>query len=80
MTFAEKSAWVMIVALVLAGYFYAQAVIAASQALGVIVLCGIWNYAVRSDGNLLFHILVLGMVASQVLEYAVSIFFYRRGV
>ena len=80
MTFAEKSAWVMIVALVLAGYFYAQAVIAASLALGVIVLCAIWNYAVRSDGNLLFHILVLGMVASQVLECAVSIFFYRRGV
>ena len=140
MTFFEKSAWIMIAALVLSGWFYFQAVIAMSQAIGVtappnvgliavatvvivsiaifghiiaavidpasadapederdtriaqragnlagwvlsiVVMGGIWSFAVRGDGNMLFHILVLGMVVSQIAEYALKIWFYRRGV
>ena len=140
MSFQEKSAWVMIVALVISGGLYLQGVLAASQALGgtappniglitfvtVVIIAfaifghvvaalsnladanapederdkriaqragsisglvlgfavfvGIWHYVARPDGNLLFHILVMGLVVSQIAEYILSIWFYRRGV
>ena len=140
MTFVEKSAWIMIIALLLAGWFYFNAVIAMTQAIGatappnvgiiavatvvivaiaifghviaavidpasadapederdtriaqragnfagwvlsIVVMVGIWNFAVRGDGNMLFHILVMGMVLSQLTEYALKLWFYRRGV
>lgn len=136
----EKSAWVMIAALVLSAWFYFTSVISMSQAIGatappnlgiiavativiiaiaifghviaavidpasadapederdkrvaqrsgnlagwvlsIVVMGGIWSFAVRGDGNLLFHILVMGMVLSQLAEYALKIWFYRRGI
>ena len=140
MTFQEKSAWVMIVALMLAGISYVFAFAGAWQALGhapppnigfaiiltiplvAIAIFGhavaalgnpaeanapederdrqiVWRagnlsgallgaisvaiiciFAVWNDGNLIFHALVLGLVISQVAEYALTIWFYRRGV
>ena len=140
MTFTEKSSWIMIVALLLSGWFYFYTVIAMTEAIGatappnvgiiavatvvivaiaifghviaavidpatadapederdkrvaqragnlagwvlsIIVMGGIWNFAWLGDGNMLFHILVLGMVLSQLTEYTLKIWFYRRGV
>ena len=140
MTFIEKSAWFMSLALIGAGGFYAREVLASSAALdgtappnigliafltiglvafaifghavaalgnpadadqpederdarvaqrsgniagyvlGAAVMSGIWSYALIADGNLLFHILVLGLVVSQISDYGLSIWFYRRGV
>lgn len=52
----------------------------AGWVLSIVVMGGIWSFAVRGDGNLLFHILIMGMVLSQLTEYALKIWFYRRGV
>ena len=48
--------------------------------LGFGCFAGLWQYFVTSDGNLLFHIIVASLIASQIAEYALTIFFYRRGV
>jgi hypothetical protein len=139
-TFLEKSAWVMIAALLLSGALYFNGVIAVSAELGHIappnigliafatvviiavaifghvlaalgnpadadapederdrtvawragntasyvlsasVLLGICAFALIGDGNLLFHLMVGGLIAAQVAEYALTILFYRRGV
>ncbi|MEO1322425.1 MAG: hypothetical protein AAFV59_05400 [Pseudomonadota bacterium] len=140
MTFQEKSAWVMILALVVSGAFYALSIYGAATALGdipppngvgmsiavvIIVAIAIFGhavaalgnlsdasapederdrivvrragnlsgallgvccilsiiaYAVIQHGNMLFHAIVFGLVLSQVAEYALTIWFYRRGV
>lgn len=140
MTFLEKSAWVMIAALVVSGALYTKAVLAMSAAIGGIappnvglivaativiiviaiightvaalantsdanapederdrmvawragntssyilsisVMLGLSIYAVTGAGNLLFHVLVGGLVLAQIAEYALTILFYRRGV
>ncbi|MEP1143958.1 MAG: hypothetical protein ABJH52_09570 [Henriciella sp.] len=140
MTFLEKSAWVMIAALIVSGAVYANAVLAMSSAMGAIappnvgliigvtiviiviaifghtvaalmntsdaeapederdrivawragnmsnyilslsVMLGLSLYALTGVGNLLFHVLVGGLVIAQIIEYALTIVFYRRGV
>lgn len=140
MSFQEKSAWVMCVALIVSGVFYAWSVIALANvaqiipppnalgiAIGVVIIVAIaifghavaaignpadantpederdrlvvWRagnlsgsllaltsmlammaFAVIGNGNLLFHMLVGGLVLSQLAEYALTIWYYRRGV
>lgn len=140
MTFQEKSAWVMCIALGLSGAFYAMLVLNAAEALqavpppngvglgiGVVIIVAIaifghavaaignpadanapederdrlvvWRagnlsgvllgalcmlsifiYAVLENGHLLFHTLVAALVISQIAEYALTIWYYRRGV
>jgi hypothetical protein len=41
-------------------------------------LAGLWNYMVHGDGNLMFHIVVGALIASQIAEYAFQIVFFRR--
>lgn len=48
--------------------------------LGAIIVMTICAFAVWNNGNLIFHALVLGLVISQLAEYALTIWFYRRGV
>jgi len=48
--------------------------------LGFGIFAGLWSYYFQRDGNLLFHIAVASLIASQVAEYALTILFYRRGV
>jgi uncharacterized membrane protein len=48
--------------------------------LGFGIFAGLWHYYFLSDGNMLFHIAVASLIASQVAEYALTIIFYRRGV
>lgn len=140
MSFQEKSAWVMCLALLISGSFYAWSVLALGNVLqdipppnvgglaiaviiivaiaifghavaaignpmdanapederdrlvvwragnlsgallGVICMLGLFAFAVIGSGNLLFHIIVAGMVVSQIAEYALTIWYYRRGV
>tara|TARA_B100000678_G_scaffold75577_1_gene62176 strand:- start:16746 stop:17171 length:426 start_codon:yes stop_codon:yes gene_type:complete len=48
--------------------------------LGFGCFAGLWSFVWQADGNLLFHIIVGSLLASQIAEYALTIFFYRRGV
>ncbi|MEL6666235.1 MAG: hypothetical protein AAFQ24_08870 [Pseudomonadota bacterium] len=140
MTFQEKSAWVMCLALGLSGAFYAMLILNAANAsqsvpppngvgmgIGVVIIVAIaifghavaaignpvdanapederdrlvvWRagnlsgvllgalcmisiavYAVLQNGHLLFHTLIAGLVISQFAEYALTIWYYRRGV
>ena len=140
MTFTEKSAWVMIAALIVSGGIYLSALILQSQALGqtappnigilaisvIIIIAiaifghavaalgnpfeanepederdrivawrsgnlsgyvlgfgamtGLFHYAFLNDGNLLFHTIIIALWISQLMEYALMLFFYRRGV
>ena len=52
----------------IAGYF-----------LGFGCFAGLWNYFWLQDGNMLFHIIVVSLIVSQIAEYALTILFYRRG-
>lgn len=52
----------------------------AGYVLGFGVFMGLWHYVAEGDGNMLFHILVGSLIASQVSEYALSIWYYRKGV
>ncbi len=52
----------------------------AGYVLGLGVFGGLWHYYTHSDGNMLFHILVVSMIISQVSQDILSIIFYRRGV
>lgn len=139
MTFQEKSAWVMCLALGISGAFYGLMVSGAAQALqappppnavgmsiaviiivaiaifghavaalgnpadanapederdrlvvwragnlsglllGVFCFTSIIAYAVLQSGNIMFHTIVAGLVISQLAEYALTIWYYRRG-
>lgn len=48
--------------------------------LSISVMLGLSLYAITGAGNLLFHVLVGGLVFAQIAEYALTILFYRRGV
>lgn len=52
----------------------------AGYVLGAAVLSGMFGYTIHGNGNLLFHVLVVGLILSQVSEYGLSLWFYRRGV
>jgi hypothetical protein len=43
-------------------------------------LGALWHYTVHGDGNMLFHLVFLGLMLSQISEYMFQIFLYRRGV
>lgn len=47
--------------------------------LAVPALGGLWHYSVHLDGNLLFHLIFLSLMLSQISEYVFQIFLYRRG-
>ena len=51
----------------------------AGYVLGVGCFAGLWNFLVKADGNLFFHIIVFSLIASQIAEYFLTIYFYRRG-
>lgn len=140
MTFKEKSAWIMCVALIVAGGFYAWSVLILWQVagmvpppnvmglaagviiiiaiaifghavaalgnpmdanalederdrlvvwragnlsglvLGALSMCGLFHFAVLGNGNLLFHTMIAALTLSQLAEYALTIWYYRRGV
>lgn len=140
MSFQEKSAWVMSIALLISGSFYAWTVVALANVLevipppnaggiaigviiivaiaifghavaaignpadanapederdrlvvwragnlsglllGVVCMLSLFAFAVFENGNLLFHMIVAGMVLSQLAEYVLIIWYYRRGV
>ncbi len=140
MTFQEKSAWVMILALIISGGFYAASIYGAAIALqdfpppngigmgiavviivavaifghavaaignpadanapederdrlvvwrsgnlsgallGVLCILSIFAYAVVQHGHMMFHAIVFSLVISQLAEYALTIWYYRRGV
>ncbi|MEO0466314.1 MAG: hypothetical protein AAF216_07205 [Pseudomonadota bacterium] len=46
---------------------------------GVITIAAISAYAVLEYGDLLFHLVVFGLVVSQLADYILTILFYRRG-
>ena len=48
--------------------------------LGAGVFVGLWHFIFKSDGNLLFHILVGSLIVAQIAEYVCQIIYYRRGV
>ena len=43
-------------------------------------LGALWHYAVNMDGNMLFHLVFLSLMLSQIAEYVFQIVLYRRGV
>ena len=51
-----------------------------SWVLGFGVFAGLWLFYIQGDGNALFHILIGSVIAAQFSEYALQIFYYRRGV
>lgn len=42
-------------------------------------LGALWHYSVHMDGNMLFHLIFLSLMLSQISEYVFQIFLYRRG-
>lgn len=48
------------------------------MAIGVVL--GLFHYSIHQNGNMLFHIAFGSLMASQIAEYALQIWFYRRGV
>lgn len=50
----------------------------AGWVLGFTAFAGLWHYYFRSDGDMLFHIIVGGLILGQIAEYAFVIVFYRR--
>ncbi|MAI90118.1 hypothetical protein [Ponticaulis sp.] len=52
----------------------------AGYVLGFGCFAGLWHYVLQQDGDLLFHIIVGSLIASQIAEYVLTILFYRRGV
>ena len=48
--------------------------------LGLFVMLMIGVFAIWGDGRVIFHALVLSLLISQLAEYLLTIWFYRRGV
>lgn len=42
-------------------------------------IIGVLHYWSQGDANLMFHVVVAGLMLSQIAEYAFQIFFYRWG-
>ena len=49
------------------------------RAMGFLVLCALLDFGLNGDGNRLFHAVFAIMIISQIAEYGLQIFFYRRG-
>ena len=52
----------------------------AGYVLALPALGALWHYSVNMDGNMLFHLIFLSLMLSQISEYVFQIFLYRRGV
>lgn len=52
----------------------------AGYVLGFGAFAGLWHYFIQRDGDMLFHIIVVSLILSQIAEYALTIAFYRRDV
>jgi len=50
------------------------------RAMGFLSLCALLDFGLNGDGNRLFHLIFAIMILSQIAEYGLQIFFYRRGV
>nr|WP_070960102.1 hypothetical protein [Hyphomonas sp. Mor2] len=50
------------------------------RAMGVLTICALIDYGLSGDGNRLFHLVFAIMIISQIAEYGLQIFFFRRGV
>ena len=48
--------------------------------LGIGAVYGVLNFYSYQDGNMLFHLVVGSLMASQIAEYVFQITLYRRGV
>lgn len=48
--------------------------------MAVPVLGALWHYSVNQDGNMLFHLVFLSLMLSQIAEYTFQIVLFRRGV
>lgn len=48
--------------------------------LAIGIFGGLFHYWAHSDGNMLFHIAFASLMVSQIAEYILQIFLYRRGV
>ena len=48
-------------------------------ALAVGAITGLFHFAVNENGNLMFHIIFGSLLLSQIAEYGLQIFLYRRG-
>ena len=49
------------------------------RAMGFLVLCALVDFGLNGDGNRLFHLVFATLIVSQIAEYGLQIFFYRRG-
>ena len=47
--------------------------------LGFGVITGLLHYAVNMNGNVLFHIAFASLMLSQIAEYGLQIWYYRKG-
>ena len=47
--------------------------------LAVPALGALWHYTVHMDGNMLFHLIFLSLMLSQIAEYVCQIVLFRRG-
>jgi len=48
--------------------------------LGGGAVAGLWHFIVNNDGNLLFHIVLVSLIIAQIADYALQLWFYRKGV
>ena len=48
--------------------------------LGFGCFAGLWHYFMQRDGDMLFHIVVVSLILSQLAEYILTVIYYRRGV
>lgn len=48
--------------------------------LGFGCFAALWHYFAQRDGDLMFHIIVVSLILSQLAEYILTIVYYRRGV
>ena len=51
----------------------------AAWVLSIFVFSGVAHYTAVGNGNIFFHIIVLGMVLSHITDYALTIWLYRKG-
>ncbi|MEL7033278.1 MAG: hypothetical protein AAGL97_04265 [Pseudomonadota bacterium] len=51
----------------------------AGRFMGFLVLCALLDFGLNGDGNRLFHTIFAILIISQIAEYGLQIFFYRRG-
>lgn len=43
-------------------------------------IAGLWRFLVTGDGAEMFHVVFISLIASQLAEYGIAIFLFRRGV